>query len=78
MIEILEHGPARPRPGYARAYTMALTAHAYADAHERERSADLARDALALARRTGAARALRELGRFRLPPAASTRRRILP
>ncbi|MCT9930937.1 hypothetical protein N5079_11975 [Planotetraspora sp. A-T 1434] len=76
-IEILEHGPTRPRTGYARAYTMALMAHAYADAHERERSADLAHEALALARRTGAARALRELSRVRLPRAASARRRIL-
>ncbi|GGK89434.1 hypothetical protein Sme01_49740 [Sphaerisporangium melleum] len=43
------------------AYELARLAHAYAEAHEAERCARAARTALDLARRTGAARALREL-----------------
>ncbi|MEU6414436.1 helix-turn-helix transcriptional regulator [Microbispora sp. NPDC046933] len=75
-VEILERepAPAAPAPAYLAAYALARMAHAYADAHERERSADLARQALALARRAGAARALRELGRVHLPPAPEARR----
>ncbi|MEU8175957.1 helix-turn-helix transcriptional regulator [Microbispora hainanensis] len=64
-------------PAYLAAYGLARRAHAYAEAHERDRAADLARRALALARRTGAARALRELGRVHLPPPAETGRRVL-
>lgn len=75
-IEIMEQVP-RGAPNYVTAHTMARMAHAYADAHERERSADLARQALALARRTGATRALRELRRFRSAVVEQTRRRIL-
>ncbi|MCW2941622.1 MAG: hypothetical protein JWN00_4607, partial [Actinomycetia bacterium] len=59
------------------AYTMARMAHAYSDAHERERSAEMASQALALARQTGAARALRELSRVHLPPRPRTHRWIL-
>lgn len=76
-IEILEQEPARTSPGYIAAYSLARMAHAYAEAHERDRSAEAARHALALARQSGAARALRELARINLPPADTTHRRIL-
>lgn len=76
-IEILEREAAPSAPGYLAAYALARRAHAYAEAHERDRAAELARQALVLARGTGAARALRELGRVHLPPAAETRRRVL-
>ncbi|RCG26512.1 hypothetical protein DQ384_29155 [Sphaerisporangium album] len=73
-----EGGPYGPEPGYATAFATARMAHAYAEAHEqRDRAAALAREALALARRTGAARALRELAMLHLPPDPSARRRIL-
>ncbi|ETK31656.1 helix-turn-helix domain-containing protein [Microbispora sp. ATCC PTA-5024] len=64
-------------PGYAAAFTMARVAHAYAEAHERDRAATLAREALDLARRAGAARALRELAALHLPPDPAARRRVL-
>ncbi|MEV7809011.1 hypothetical protein AB0O28_39270 [Microbispora sp. NPDC088329] len=76
-IAILEGEPAPAAPGYLAAYVLARTAHAYAEAHERDRAADLARRSLTLARRAGAARALRELGRVHLPPPAEARRRVL-
>ncbi|WP_169987876.1 hypothetical protein [Microbispora sp. H10836] len=76
-IELLEGEPAPAAPAYLAAYVLARQAHAYAEAHERDRAADLARRSLALARRAGAARALRELGRVHLPPPAGTRRRVL-
>ncbi|MGI5155190.1 hypothetical protein [Microbispora sp. CA-102843] len=76
-IEILEGEPAPAAPVYIAAYALARKAHAYADAHERDQAADLARRALPLARRAGAARALRELGRVHLPPPAATRKRVL-
>lgn len=76
-IEILEQEPPRTPPGYVSAYALARLAHAYAEAHERERSAEAARQAFALAREAGAVRALRELARFRLPPIDATHRRIL-
>ncbi|WP_214416979.1 hypothetical protein [Sphaerisporangium fuscum] len=60
-IEILERELGAARWGRATAYDLARLAHAYADAHESERSAQVARRALGLARQTGAARALREL-----------------
>ncbi|GAA3846460.1 hypothetical protein GCM10022226_82540 [Sphaerisporangium flaviroseum] len=60
-IEILERELAAAGRSPATAYDLACLAHAYADAHERERSAQVARRALDLARQTGAARALREL-----------------
>ncbi|MEU0568504.1 hypothetical protein ABZ297_24410 [Nonomuraea sp. NPDC005983] len=66
-IEILEHESLRAPSSYAAAYVMARMAHAYADAHEREQSAETARQALAMARQTGAVRALRELARIHLP-----------
>ncbi|MEV4323820.1 hypothetical protein AB0J37_16440 [Microbispora rosea] len=62
-IEMLEGEPAPSAPAYLAAYMLARRAHAYAEAHERDQAACLARQALALARRAGAARALRELGR---------------
>ncbi|XVQ84226.1 helix-turn-helix domain-containing protein [Microbispora siamensis] len=65
-IELLEGEPAPSAPAYLAAYVLARKAHAYAEAHERDQAADLARRALALARRAGAARALRELGRVHL------------
>ncbi|GAA0390041.1 hypothetical protein GCM10009530_46550 [Microbispora corallina] len=64
-------------PGYAAAFTIARMAHAYAEAHERDRAATLAREALDLARRAGAARALRELAALHLPPDPAARRRVL-
>ncbi|MFD1547436.1 helix-turn-helix domain-containing protein [Nonomuraea guangzhouensis] len=76
-IEILEHEPPKAQPTYAVAYALARMAHAYADAHERERSAETARQALALARRSGASRALRELARVQLPRQDVRHRRIL-
>lgn len=76
-IEILEHVPPKAQPTYAIAYALARMAHAYADAHERERSADTARQALTLARRSGASRALRELARVQLPRQDARHRRIL-
>ncbi|MEN3541087.1 hypothetical protein AAH991_38650 [Microbispora sp. ZYX-F-249] len=76
-IELLEGEPAPAAPAYLAAYVLARQAHAYAQAHEREQAADLARRSLALARRAGAARALRELARVHLPPPAGTRRRVL-
>ncbi|MEU9830952.1 hypothetical protein AB0D67_05355 [Streptosporangium sp. NPDC048047] len=60
-IEMLERELPGAPAGYMTAYAMARLAHAYADAHEDERSAATARAALALSRRTGAARAMREL-----------------
>jgi hypothetical protein len=60
-IEILERELAAAGRSPAAAYDLARLAHAYADAHESERSAQVARRALDLARQTGAARALREL-----------------
>ncbi|SIS15517.1 hypothetical protein SAMN05421833_1325 [Microbispora rosea] len=62
-IEMLEGEPAPSAPAYLAAYMLARRAHAYAEAHERDQAVCLARQALALARRAGAARALRELGR---------------
>ncbi|WP_328854847.1 hypothetical protein OHB01_01720 [Microbispora hainanensis] len=76
-IEILESEPPLSVPAYLAAYGLARRAHAYAEAHERDQAADLARQALALARRTGAARALRELGRVHLPPPVEAGRRVL-
>ncbi|WP_204047471.1 helix-turn-helix domain-containing protein [Microbispora siamensis] len=76
-IELLEGEPAPATPAYLAAYVLARKAHAYAEAHERDQAADLARQALSLARRAGAARALRELVRVHLPPPAATRRRVL-
>ncbi|MEU7860069.1 hypothetical protein [Nonomuraea sp. NPDC049141] len=76
-IEILEHEPPKTQPTYAVAYALARMAHAYADTHERERSAETARQALALARRSGALRALRELARVQLPRQDVRHRRIL-
>lgn len=76
-LEILEQEPPSAAPSYVTAYTMARMAHAYSDAHERERSAEMASQALALARQTGAARALRELSRVHLPPRPRTHRWIL-
>jgi tetratricopeptide (TPR) repeat protein len=76
-IEILEQEPARRPPSYVTAYALARMAHAYAEARERERSAETARQALALARQSGAARAMRELARIKLPPTDTTHRRIL-
>ncbi|GAB3905466.1 hypothetical protein GCM10027612_75080 [Microbispora bryophytorum subsp. camponoti] len=69
--------PAQAMPAYVAAYVLARKAHAYAEAHERDQAAGLARRALALARRAGAARALRELGRVHLPPPAEAGRRVL-
>ncbi|WP_424532098.1 hypothetical protein ACOZ38_18350 [Sphaerisporangium viridialbum] len=60
-IEILERELASAKESAATAYDLARLAHAYADAHESERCAQVARRALDLARQTGAARALREL-----------------
>ncbi|MEU6426371.1 helix-turn-helix transcriptional regulator [Microbispora sp. NPDC046973] len=76
-IEMLEGEPGPAAPAYLAAYVLARKAHAYAEAHERDPAADLARQALALARRAGAARALRELGRVHLPPTAEARRHAL-
>ncbi|WP_433512109.1 hypothetical protein ACQP2T_51465 [Nonomuraea sp. CA-143628] len=76
-IEILELGPPKAQPTYAVAYALARMAHAYADAHDRERSAEAARQALALARRSGASRALRELARVQRPRQYAGHRRIL-
>ncbi|GAA3508239.1 tetratricopeptide (TPR) repeat protein [Streptosporangium album] len=71
-IELLERDLPGAPSTYATAYTMARLAHAYADAHEAERSAGVARQALTLSRLTGARRALEELrlvqgGLHRLP-----------
>ncbi|MGV9536805.1 hypothetical protein ACWDR9_24605 [Streptosporangium sandarakinum] len=60
-IEMLERELPGAPAGYVTAYAMARLAHAYADAHEDERSAATARAALELSRRTGATRAMREL-----------------
>ncbi|MFF5209038.1 hypothetical protein [Streptosporangium sp. NPDC000396] len=60
-IEILEHDLPGAPPTYMTAYNLACLAHAYADAHEGERSASVAHEAFAMSRRTGATRALREL-----------------
>ncbi|MEU7830018.1 hypothetical protein [Nonomuraea sp. NPDC049129] len=76
-IEILELGPPKAQPTYAVAYALARMAHAYADAHDKERSAEAARQALALARRSGASRALRELARVQRPRQYARHRRIL-
>ncbi|MEU7899118.1 helix-turn-helix transcriptional regulator [Nonomuraea sp. NPDC049152] len=77
-IEILEQEPPKARSSYAAAYALARMAHAYADAHERERSVETAQQALVLARQTGALRAMRELARVHIPPqGARHRRRIL-
>ncbi|MFI6602364.1 hypothetical protein ACIBHX_39450 [Nonomuraea sp. NPDC050536] len=76
-IDILEGAPGKVPSTYAAAYALACTAHAYADAHERERSVEAARQALHLARSTGAQRAMRELSRIQVPPQRARRRRIL-
>ncbi|MFE3451323.1 hypothetical protein ACFXJ8_20600 [Nonomuraea sp. NPDC059194] len=76
-LDILEHQPPQAPSTYAAAYALARMAHAYADAHERERSVETARQALILARRTGASRALRELARVRIPRQATRARRVL-
>ncbi|MFC5824231.1 hypothetical protein [Nonomuraea insulae] len=76
-IELLEQAPAKILPTYAAAYALARKAHAYADAHEREQSVETARQAFALARRTGALRAMRELVRVQIPPQRAKHRRIL-
>ncbi|WP_431895538.1 hypothetical protein [Nonomuraea sp. bgisy101] len=76
-IELLEAGPPKAPMTYASAYALARMAHAFADAHERERSVETARQALAVARQTGALRALRELAKVQIPPQAARRRRIL-
>ncbi|GAA3236050.1 hypothetical protein [Nonomuraea helvata] len=76
-IEILEQEPPKAQPTYAIAYAMARMAHAYADAHEGERWAETARQALALARQSGASRALRELARVQVPHQDVRHRRIL-
>ncbi|WP_326824701.1 hypothetical protein [Streptosporangium sp. NBC_01756] len=60
-IELLERDLHEAPSTYLTAYTMACLAHAYADAHEAERSAGIARQALTLSRRTGARRAMEEL-----------------
>jgi hypothetical protein len=60
-IEILERDLRGAPAGYMTAYNMARLAHAYADAHESERSATIAREAFDLSWRTGATRALQEL-----------------
>ncbi|WP_327047428.1 helix-turn-helix domain-containing protein [Microbispora sp. NBC_01189] len=73
-VELLEGEPAPAAPAYLAAYVLARKAHAYAEAHERDEAADLARRALVLARRAGAARALRELGRVHLPSTPEARR----
>lgn len=76
-IEILEKEPQQAVSTFDRAFALARMAHAYADAHERERSVDAAGQALALARRTGAQRALRELAKVHVPPQSARYRRIL-
>ncbi|GAA2396815.1 hypothetical protein GCM10010404_63200 [Nonomuraea africana] len=76
-IEILEQEPPKALSTYATAYAMARMAHAYADAHERERAVETARQALVLARQTGALRALHELARVQLHPRQARRKRIL-
>ncbi|MEU7003027.1 hypothetical protein [Nonomuraea sp. NPDC046570] len=76
-IEILEHVPPKAPSSYATAYAMARMAHAYAEAHERERLTETARQALALARQSGASRALRELARVQPPPSRAAHTRIL-
>ncbi|MFC4536206.1 hypothetical protein [Sphaerisporangium dianthi] len=60
-IEILERELPSAELSRETAYDLARLAHAYADAHESERCAQAARSAFDLARRTGAARAMREL-----------------
>ncbi|WP_433242782.1 hypothetical protein ACQPYK_38690 [Streptosporangium sp. CA-135522] len=60
-IEILERDIPGAPSNYITAYNMARLAHAYADAHESERLAGVARQAWTLSRRTGASRALEEL-----------------
>ncbi|MDP9865958.1 MULTISPECIES: hypothetical protein [Streptosporangium] len=60
-IEILERDLSEAPSNYLTAYNMACLAHAYADAHEGERSAGVARQALTMSRQTGAGRALEEL-----------------
>ncbi len=59
--EILERELPRFRADYVKAYNLARLAHAYASMRERERAAEVARSALALARQTGAGRALQAL-----------------
>ncbi|GAA3315487.1 helix-turn-helix domain-containing protein [Nonomuraea dietziae] len=77
-IEILEQQPPKAPPTYATAYALARMAHAYADVHECERSVETARQALALARQTGALRALRELAKVHIPPQEARHTRIHP
>ncbi|MFJ2031706.1 hypothetical protein [Streptosporangium sp. NPDC087985] len=60
-IDLLERDLSGAPSTYVTAYNMARLAHAYADAHEAERSAGVARQALTLSRRTGARRAMDEL-----------------
>ncbi|OUC98552.1 hypothetical protein [Streptosporangium minutum] len=60
-IEILERDLSAAPSNYLTAYNLARLAHAYADAHESERSAGIARQALTLSRQTGASRAMEEL-----------------
>ncbi|MET9343338.1 hypothetical protein [Nonomuraea sp. NPDC003804] len=76
-IEILEKEPPRTVSTFATAFALARMAHAYAEAHERERSAELAGRARALARQTGAQRAMRELAKVHIPPQRAGHRRIL-
>ncbi|GAA3646169.1 hypothetical protein GCM10022224_006110 [Nonomuraea antimicrobica] len=76
-IEILELAPPQAASTCAAAYACACMAHAYADAHERERSIEAVREAFDLARSTGAVRAIRELARIRIPPQRAGHRRIL-
>ncbi|WP_248958669.1 hypothetical protein [Sphaerisporangium perillae] len=77
-IQILERELGEAGRSRETAYDLARLAHAYADAHDSERYAQAARRALDLARETGAARALRELGvtrasRYRVPVSTGVR-----
>jgi hypothetical protein len=76
-IGILEKEPPKAAPTFDRALALARMAHAYADAHERERLVETAGEALSVARRTGARRALRELAKVHIPPQRAQSRRIL-
>jgi tetratricopeptide (TPR) repeat protein len=76
-IGMLEKEPPKAVSTFDRALALAHMAHAYADTHERERLVETAGQALALARRTGARRALRELAKVHIPPQRAQSRRIL-
>ncbi|WP_214323960.1 helix-turn-helix domain-containing protein [Nonomuraea sediminis] len=76
-IEILELQSSEGPTTYAAAYALARMAHAYAEAHERERCVQAAREAFVMARRTGASRAIHELARAHIPPQPTRHRRIL-